>query len=156
MDGEQNTAVISHLIGKYAEIFKLPSRLVMAVCQHESRLEPLAIGDHGYALGLMQVHRAACDQIGVSWDALKQAIAMNDRGNAASLGLQAGCRYLAAMLKQFHGRTDLALMAYNQGPGVIGAAYSYAETCLEIYASQPQAPAQDAKAGKASGDSPSG
>lgn len=101
--------------------------LLAAVVQHESGGNPLAVGDSGHALGLMQVHLGACKDVGQSWPAIFLAIEGGNADLAAQLGLEAGAAYLAKMLKAFGGGERLAVMAYNQGPTVIRAADAYAE-----------------------------
>lgn len=95
--------------------------LTRADIQHESAWDPLAVGDGGAALGLMQVHRIAAVDVGLAadWDALKAAIEARDEKTAAQLSIKIGAAYLAKMLKEFQGNEAFALAAYNQGPGIM-------------------------------------
>jgi len=111
--------------------------LVRADIQHESSWNALAVGDGGAALGLMQVHRIAAEDVGMAadWDALKAAIDAQDQTTAATLGLQIGTAYLAKMLMEFGGSEAWGLAAYNQGPTVVRAfrlAQRYAETVIAL------------------------
>ena len=110
--------------------------LVSAVIQHESGGNPLAVGDGGLALGLMQVHRdAAADvNLGEEWDQLDAAIKAGDADTAARLSIDIGVAYLQSMVRQFRGSEPWALAAYNQGPGVIGKAKAYADAVLILKA----------------------
>lgn|SRR5487761_1118080 len=121
-------------IAAAAKKWGLDAALVTADAQHESALNPFAVGDGGLALGLMQVHRVAAEDVGLAdeWDKLKAAIGAGDEVMAVTLGFDIGCAYLARMLAMFAGNTKLALMAYNQGPGVIGRAVAYSEAVLAL------------------------
>ena len=78
--------------------------LVLAVVEVESGQTPDAVSPKG-ALGLMQVLPETAAGIGFP----------NPADPAQSL--EAGCRYLAALLESFGGDVELALAAYNAGPG---------------------------------------
>lgn len=110
--------------------------LVRAVIRYESSDDPLAVGDGGSALGAMQVHRIAAEDVGRAeeWDQLKFAIEKADDETAARLGIEIGVAYLALCLKQFGGNEQWALAAYNQGRGVVGKAKKYADTVLALKA----------------------
>jgi soluble lytic murein transglycosylase-like protein len=109
----------------------VPVPLLRAGIQHESDWNALQIGDGGLALGLMQVHEAACTEVGVDWKALQAAISAGDVKTAAQLSVTAGARYLARQLKAF-GNEAWALAAYNHGPTVMARAKRYAETVLAL------------------------
>lgn len=111
--------------------------LTRAVIQQESAWNALCVGDGGAALGLMQVHRIAAEDVGLAsdWDALKAAIDAQDAKTAAPLGLKIGTAYLAKMLKHYSGIEPWALAAYNQGPTVVDAfrkGQRYAETAMAL------------------------
>ncbi len=83
----------------------IPARLFDALIVQESRYNPAALSSKG-AIGMAQLMPETASYLGVSnpWD-----VAQNLRG---------GARYLKAQLDRF-GRYDLALGAYNAGPGRI-------------------------------------
>src|SRR5690348_1066218 len=83
--------------------------LIGALIQKESGGNPFAIGDGSQALGLMQVHRGAAQDVGMSWDDLHAAIVAKDEQKAAALGIEIGTAYLAKMLKMAGGDESLAL-----------------------------------------------
>ena len=96
----------------------LDPALVLAVVEAESRQTPDAVSPKG-AVGLMQVLPETAAEIGFP-----------DAADPAS-NLEAGCRYLAALLESFGGDVELALAAYNAGPGAVrhwGTVPPYRET----------------------------
>ena len=84
----------------------LDPALILSVVMEESGGDPAARSDKG-ALGLMQLMPDTARELGV-----------DDRTDAAQ-NLHGGARYLAEMLKKFAGRLDVALAAYNAGPGTV-------------------------------------
>ena len=119
-------------IAVVAARYALNTPLLTAQVQHESNFNPLAIGDGGLALGLLQIHPAAAQEMGKDWNAIKAAINAGDAETAATLSLDAGAAYLAKMLKLFNGDQKWAMAAYNQGETVISRAYSYANAVLAL------------------------
>ncbi len=97
----------------------LDPALILSVVMEESGGDPLARSRRG-ALGLMQLMPGTARDLGVG-----------DRTDAAQ-SLQGGSRYLADMLRKFAGRLDVALAAYNAGPGTVdrlgGKVPAYPET----------------------------
>jgi soluble lytic murein transglycosylase-like protein len=84
----------------------LDPALVLSVVMEESGGDPEARSPKG-ALGLMQLMPDTAHELGVA-----------NRTDAAQ-NLQGGARYLAALLNQFAGELDVALAAYNAGPGTV-------------------------------------
>ncbi len=92
--------------------------LVLAVIETESGQASDAVSPKG-AIGLMQVLPGTAAEIGFP-----------DAADPAR-NLEAGCRYLAALLDSFGGDVELALAAYNAGPGAVrhwGTVPPYRET----------------------------
>ena len=85
----------------------IPVALMDALLMQESRYNPIAISPKG-AFGLGQLMPATAKQLGVD----RYSLLGNLRGAA---------RYLSWQLREF-GRVDLALAAYNAGPGRVRAA----------------------------------
>jgi Rod binding domain-containing protein len=97
----------------------LDPALILSVVMEESGGDPGALSPKG-ALGLMQIMPGTARELGLA----------DPRDPAQNL--EGGARYLAGMLDRFAGRLDVALAAYNAGPGTVdrhgGRIPDYAET----------------------------
>jgi soluble lytic murein transglycosylase-like protein len=105
-------------IEKYARRHGVDADLVRAIVDAESGYSPTAVSRAG-AIGLMQLMPATARELGVD-------------PHAAEQNLEGGIRYFAGLLKTF-GDVELALVAYNGGPGYArryarGDAVLYGET----------------------------
>jgi soluble lytic murein transglycosylase-like protein len=97
---------------------RVDSLLLAAVVETESRFAPHAVSPCG-AVGLMQLLPSTGEDYGVK--DLRDPYA----------NIDAGSRYLRALLDRFQGRQDLAIAAYNTGPEVVaryGCVPPYRET----------------------------
>jgi soluble lytic murein transglycosylase-like protein len=106
------------LILRHAAEHDVSADLVRAVIQVESGFNPRARSVKG-AMGLMQLMPATARELGVT-DAYDPA--QNIRGGVA---------YLKQLLTQFDSNVELALAAYNAGPGAVnryGSVPPYRET----------------------------
>ena len=99
---EDRRRLIFPLIHQAACEFGLPVGLFDALIMQESRYQPAAVSPKG-ALGLAQLMPGTARQLGIDPYSLRD----NVRG---------GARYLKQQVDRF-GRYDLALAAYNAGPG---------------------------------------
>jgi hypothetical protein len=106
------------IIDNHASRHGVSADLVRAVIQAESAFNPLARSVKG-AMGLMQLMPATAAQLGVTnpWD--------------ADENIGGGVAYLKSLLVRYDGNEELALAAYNAGPGAVekyGAVPPYKET----------------------------
>lgn len=112
-----NRIDIASIVEKEAKRFNLDPLLIEEVIRQESNFQPQATSYVG-AQGLMQLMPGTAAQMGVS------------DPNDPHQNIAGGSRYLAEQLSTF-GRLDLALAAYNAGPGAVssfGGVPPYAET----------------------------
>lgn len=109
---------LSPLIQKYADRFALDPWLVRGVIEVESAFQPHACSGAG-AGGLMQLMPGTAAYLGC-----------RDRFDPEE-NIAAGARYLRSMLNRFNNDYDLAIAAYNAGPGNVeryGGVPPFAET----------------------------
>ncbi len=120
----ESTPFVERAPGVPAELSAAAARagldpaLVSAVIQAESGHDPAAVSAKG-AVGLMQVLPETAALLGFAQVA------------DPATNLEAGCRYLALLLDRFGGDAELALAAYNAGPGAVrrwGTVPPYRET----------------------------
>jgi soluble lytic murein transglycosylase-like protein len=97
-------STIDQIISKAAEKYNLPKKLINAVISQESSFNPDAVS-HAGASGLMQLMPATARGLGVTdiFDPEQNVFA--------------GTKYLRQMMDKYNGNLELALAAYNAGPG---------------------------------------
>lgn len=109
---------ISPIIHKYAQKYELDPWLLRGVIEVESAFRPSAVSCAG-AGGLMQLMPGTASYLGC-----------RDRFDPEQ-NIEAGARYLRMMLDRFNQNHDLAIAAYNAGPGNVaryGGIPPFAET----------------------------
>lgn len=95
-------ATFDALIEKYAALHNVEAAVVRAIMATESAFNPSARSSAG-AIGLMQLMPGTARELGVNPLVPEENI-------------EGGVRYFAQLFKMF-GKLDLALVAYNAGPG---------------------------------------
>lgn len=116
----------------------LSIHLVKAVAAAESGFNTRAVSPVG-AVGLMQIMPDTARMLGLRADKDKT---VEDKLTDPAINARLGTRYLSQLLRQFGGRTDLAVAAYNAGPGAVrkrmavppyAETQNYVRTVLAIY-----------------------
>lgn len=97
---------IDGLIETYAAKNNLDAAFVKAVIKQESGFQP-EVTSHCGAMGLMQLMPATADSMGV-----KNAFDPEEN-------IMGGTKYLKGLMDRFGGQKELALAAYNAGPGAV-------------------------------------
>jgi soluble lytic murein transglycosylase-like protein len=115
----RRAAQYQSLIEEHASRNTVSADLVRALIQAESAFNPRALSPKG-AMGLMQLMPATAVEYGVAdpYDPVEN--------------IRAGVKYLKRLLDSYEGRVELALAAYNAGPGAVkkygGTVPPYRET----------------------------
>lgn len=106
----QHDGALDALITAAAARYGHPTNLLRAIVHVESRFNTAAVSPKG-AIGLMQVMPATATGLGVTDPATR----LFD----PAVNLDAGARLLRQLLDQFKDRPELAIAAYNAGPGAV-------------------------------------
>jgi soluble lytic murein transglycosylase-like protein len=100
----KSSGEMDQIINQAAQQYNLPATLIKAVIQQESNFNSNALSKSG-ASGLMQLMPSTARSLGV------------DDIFDPEQNIMAGSKYLRQMLDKYNGNIELALAAYNAGPG---------------------------------------
>lgn len=106
----ENTSVdmdkIYNSVDKYASKYGVDKNLILAIIKQESNFNPNAVSSAG-AKGLMQLMDFNSEAYGV-----KNPFDIDEN-------IEAGVKHIKSYLEKYNGNVEMALMAYNAGPGTI-------------------------------------
>jgi len=115
---ERRASDYKNVIETYSSAYQVDPQMVRAIIAIESCFDKKAVSSVG-ARGLMQLMPATARELKV-WDSFD-----------ANQNIRGGTKYFSQMLTRFNNNTELALAAYNAGPGAVekyGGIPPYAET----------------------------
>jgi len=96
-----------YYVSAYAQHYRVPVPLVRAVVEMESNWRACVVSSKG-AVGIMQLMPVTARRLGVT-----------DRCNI-NQNVSGGVRYLAWLMRQFHGDLRLVTAAYYAGENIVG------------------------------------
>jgi len=126
-----NRLDIEEMAKRMAATYNLPPEIFLRLINTESGFNPNAVSPKG-ATGLTQLMPNTAREMGVS------------NPNDITQNLEGGAKYLKKMLDKYNGNMELALAAYNAGPGNVdkfGGVPPFAETqnyLFKMLGRQPQ------------------
>ncbi len=104
LSDEETSTIITQAVAEASDKYGVDESLIYAVIKQESGFNPDATSSSG-AQGLMQLMPKTAESLGVT-----DAYDINQN-------VDAGTKYLSSLLDRYDDQTDIALAAYNAGPG---------------------------------------
>ncbi|WP_330654223.1 lytic transglycosylase domain-containing protein [Caproiciproducens sp. MSJ-32] len=105
-EGSYNMDTIFKAVDKYASKYGVDRNLILAIIKQESNFNPNATS-HAGAKGLMQLMDFNSEAYGVT------------NPYDIEQNIEAGVRHIKSYLNMYNGNLEMALMAYNGGPGTM-------------------------------------
>lgn len=114
-DVSPNFKAVRHHMRDAAKTYNLDFELLQAIIVAESGFDPLAVSPKG-AIGLMQLMPDTAKRFGVSADKNKT---VEEKLRDPKTNINAGAKYLRALINMFPGKLELAIASYNAGEGAV-------------------------------------
>ena len=109
------TPEMKDMLQRASQHFAVDAHLVMAVIHAESAFNPRAVSPKN-AIGLMQVLPSTARDLGLQE---LQGKSVEQLMVDPRVSIVLGTKYLAEQLARFNGNVELAVAAYNAGPGAV-------------------------------------
>jgi Transglycosylase SLT domain len=114
-DVSTNYKAVRHHMRDAAKTHNVDFELLQAIIVAESGFDPLAVSPKG-AIGLMQLMPDTAIRFGVKADKNKT---VEQKLRDPKTNINAGARYLRALINMFPGKLELAIASYNAGEGAV-------------------------------------
>ncbi|WP_234264895.1 lytic transglycosylase domain-containing protein [Hydrogenophaga sp. NFH-34] len=111
----QMTPEMAQMLQRASRHFAVDAHLVQAVIHAESAFNPRAVSPKN-AIGLMQVLPSTARDLGLQE---LQGLSVEQLLADPRVSIVLGTKYLAEQLARFDGNVELAVAAYNAGPGAV-------------------------------------
>lgn len=112
---QRMTAAMLEMLQRASQHFAVDAHLVKAVIHAESAFNPRAVSPKN-AIGLMQVLPSTARDLGLQD---LQGLSVEQLMVDPRVNIVLGTKYLAEQLARFNGNVELAVAAYNAGPGAV-------------------------------------
>jgi Transglycosylase SLT domain len=114
-DVSPNFKAVRHHMREAAKTYHVDFELLQAIIVAESGFDPLVVSPKG-AIGLMQLMPETAKRYGVYADKGKS---VEQKLRDPKTNINAGAKYLRALINMFPGKLELAIASYNAGEGAV-------------------------------------